>query len=94
MVSQNKNLISLWYEAKDNFNKEMRKFELLTTKEIEDYIGTEYRRQFFDKNIKIFQRWMKVLTREEGDILSPMIIDQLYKTLFIFIDKILNVRDR
>ena len=48
---------------------------------------------FFQGIIKILERWMKVMTSEEGDMVGPLIIDQLLKSIIIKLDTVFAVKD-
>ena len=47
----------------------------MTSEEIEETTNIDELMVFFQGIIKILERWMKVMTSEEGDMVGPLIID-------------------
>ena len=67
---------------------------MMTTKEQEDASTVDSLKDYFKKIMGIIDRWMKVMTNEEGDFASSMIIDQVMKCLIIKLDRIYGIKDR
>ena len=65
----------------------------MTTEEIEESTNIDELVDFFQGIIKILERWMKVMTSEEGDMVGPLIIDQLLKSIIIKLDTVFAVKD-
>jgi hypothetical protein len=65
----------------------------MTTDEVEESTHIDELLIFFQGIIKILERWMKVMTSEEGDMVGPLIIDHLLKSIIIKLDTVFAVKD-
>jgi hypothetical protein len=45
-------------------------------------------KEYFTDILKILERWMNVMCKEEGEIISALIIDQLFKSIMIKLDHV------
>jgi hypothetical protein len=49
--------------------------------------------KFLQRIYEILERWMKIVNQDEGDIMSALIIDQLFKTILIKLDSVFGIQD-
>lgn len=94
MLNQNKKLVNILFEAKETIDEEIKHMNLMTTKEEEKACTVPELKEFFHKIMMLLDRWMKVMTHEEGDFASSLIIDNIFKALIIKLDKVYGVKDR
>lgn len=91
--TQNKKMVSIWYESKEVMNQTLRKHHLMTQEEREEAATVPELKQFFQETSKILERWMKVQTHENGDFVGTLVIDQLLKCILIKLDSVFTVKD-
>lgn len=94
LINQNKKLIKILFEAKETIDEEIHQMNLMTTEEQENACTVPEMKDYFHKIMMLLDRWMKVMTHEEGDFVSSLIIDQIFKCLVIKLDKVYGVKDR
>ena len=94
LINQNKKLIKILFEAKETTDEEIHQMNLMTTEEQEKACTVPEMQEYFHKIMMLLDRWMKVMTNEEGDFVSSMIIDQIFKALIIKLDKVYGIKDR
>ena len=66
----------------------------MTSEELEEEAGPEQIKLFYQNTLKILERWMKVMCEEEGDIISTLIIDQLFKGMLIKLDSVYVTKEQ
>lgn len=94
LINQNKKLIKILFEAKETIDEEIHQLNLMTTEEQEKACTVPEMKEYFHKIMMLLDRWMKVMTHEEGDFVSSLIIDQIFKCLVIKLDKVYGIKDR
>ena len=92
-LQQNKKLVSIWLEAKEQLNAELNAQAHFTTEEIEESAEIDKVRIFFKNTLRILERWMKTMCTEEGDIVSALVVDQLIKSVMIKLDSVFTVKE-
>ena len=90
-IAANKKLISIWYEAKKQIDTELYAQKHYTTEEQEAAAKPDRIKVFFKDTVKILERWMKVMCHEEGDIISALTIDQLFKSVLLKLDSVFSL---
>ena len=60
----------------------------MTKQELDEQVDLNVLSTYFKKSMGIFERWMKVMCQEEGDIVSTLIVDQLFKSILIKLDQV------
>lgn len=66
----------------------------MTSLEAEKDIEVSEIQKFLQRVYEILERWMKVIHQDEGDIMSALIIDQLFKTILIKLDSVFGIQDQ
>ena len=84
----------MWLEARATIDEEIRKQNLMTTKELEKMATVPELKEFFKAVFKVLERWMKVMTIEEGDFASTLIVDSIMKCLILKLDAVFGIKDR
>jgi hypothetical protein len=49
--------------------------------------------EYFTEILIILERWMKVMCEEEGEVVSALIIDQLFKSIMIKLDQVFSTQE-
>ena len=60
----------------------------MTTKELDESVGVEPIKAFYKQSLSILERWMRVMCEEEGDMVSALVVDQLFKNMLIKMDTV------
>jgi hypothetical protein len=66
----------------------------MTTEEIDEAAELPQVCKFFHGQNKTMDRFIKVMSREEDNIMSGLILDQFFKTLLVKLDSVLLCKDR
>jgi hypothetical protein len=49
---------------------------------------------FLQRVYDILERWMKIMNLEEKDVMSALIVDQLFKSILIKLDSVFGLQDK
>jgi len=64
----------------------------MTTEQLNNHARLEPLQKFFEDSTHILQNYTKVMINEEGNIMSALIVDQVFKTLLIKIDAVFHLK--
>lgn len=66
----------------------------MTTQELEEEAKTDKIEKFFKEQLGIVERFMKIQCKEEGNMVSALLMDQIFKSIVIKLDQVFTQRDK
>jgi len=66
----------------------------MTSQEQEEGTNMVEIQTFLQRVYAILERWMKIMNLEEKDVMSALIVDQLFKSILIKLDSVFGLQDK
>ena len=93
-LNQNKKLIALWYEAKNLLDEQIKRQQYMTSADLIDSASLKSVGKYMLRMSRILGRWTNVSVNEEGQTVSALIMNQLFKNVTIKLDQVFRLKDK
>lgn len=93
-IKQNKRMVSIWLEAKKQMEQELKAQKYYTTEEQEEATTPPKIKAFFKNSLKILERWLKIMIKDDSNYVGAMAVDQLFKNVLLKLDSVFTLKSQ